>query len=192
MNQANQGANRACLELLQVAARDRVLEIGPGNGAFVADIVASAKHVSYTGLDWSAEMVDVAGRHNQTLVQRGQATFLQGSSYALPFGRASFDKVLSVHTLYFWEDPERHLNEIRRVMKPGGLFCLAFGDRAFMQTLPFVAHGFSLYDLPRAERILRASGFDVLVQRQLQETGHSNTGDVVKKIINIIVAIARA
>ena len=192
MNHANQSANLACLELLQVATGDRVLEIGPGNGAFAGEIVAGAAQVAYTGLDWSADMIGEARKLNRALVQQGQAAFLQGSSDALPFQRASFDKVLSVHTLYFWEYPERHLDEIRRVMKPGGRFCLAFADRTFMQALPFVAHGFTLYDFPHAERLLRASGFDILAERQLQDTGHSNTGDVVDKVINIIVATVPA
>lgn len=89
MNKANQGTNRACLELLQLAARDRVLEVGPGNGAFAGDIVASAKHVTYTGLDWSAEMVDALATQPVKSGQRGR--IILQASIARPTGpRAPF------------------------------------------------------------------------------------------------------
>jgi len=37
-----------------------------------------------------------------------------------------FDKILSIHTLYFWPDPARAVAELGRALKPGGLLALTF------------------------------------------------------------------
>ena len=76
MNESNLAVNRRCIELLQLNDADRVLEIGPGNGAFAADILACANDIHYTGLDWSANMVVEAKQTNAELVTCGRATFL--------------------------------------------------------------------------------------------------------------------
>lgn len=190
MNEANRSLNQKCINLLQISTSDSVLEIGPGNGAFAPDIINMAKNVSYVGLDWSSEMVTEAERLNEIPVEAGRAEFRQGSSEHIAFEAGSFDKVLAVHTLYFWEQPEKHLVEIRRVMKPLGLFCIAFGDRSFMKDLPFVPYGFELYDKASACELLYKSGFRAIDAHQYQERGRSNTGDMVDKIINILVCEA--
>lgn len=188
MNDANRAVNQRCIELLQIESKDRVLEIGPGNGVFVRDIIRQAQDVSYAGLDWSAEMVAEAERLNWALVASGHARFAQGSSDQLPFDAEAFDKVLAVHTIYFWAHPEQHLAEICRVVRPGGMFCMAFGDRAFMQELPFAPYGFTLYDDTQAGLLLQASGFDVIATHAHHETGLSNTGAVVEKVVHLVVS----
>lgn len=188
MNEANRALNLKCIELLQLRASESLLEIGPGNGAFVADILSMASDISYMGLDWSPDMVEEAKRLNEHLVEQGCAQFQQGSSEQLPFEASTFNKVLTVHTLYFWKNPGDHLAEIRRVMKPNSLFCIAFGDRAFMKDLPFVPYGFDLYDCAEVCTLLRSCGFQIVDTYQHKESGLSNTGEHVNKVINIITS----
>ncbi|PVY70071.1 methyltransferase family protein [Tamilnaduibacter salinus] len=190
MNEANRLLNNQCIERLGMGADDSVLEIGPGNGAFVADIVEAARGVTYTGVDWSAEMVAEAERLNGRLIESGRARFRQGDAQELPFEAESFDKVLTIHTLYFWEQPAAQLAEIHRVLKAGGVLCLAFGDRSFMKDLPFVPYGFELYDQERIGGLLRAGGFEVVDACQHHEQALSNTGEVVEKLINIMICRA--
>lgn len=187
MNEANKELNHKCINFLRLMPSDSLLEIGPGNGAFVTDILNIADNISYVGLDWSAEMVAEATRLNEHLIQQGAVSFQQGSSEQLPFEAGIFDKVLTVHTLYFWEHPAEHLAQIKRVLKPKGLFCIAFGDRAFMEELPFVPYGFNLYDAAETCALLRSSGFQIAETYQHKESGLSNTGELVDKIINIIL-----
>ncbi|MEX0738335.1 MAG: class I SAM-dependent methyltransferase [Pseudohongiella sp.] len=190
MNETNGSLNRKCIELLRPTAFDSVLEIGPGNAAFAGEIISRADNILYTGLDWSLEMVAEAAQLNQHLVTQGSAQFHHGSSDRIVFDAGVFDKVLTVHTLYFWEQPADHLAEIRRVMKPKGLFCLAFGDRSFMKDLPFTPYGFRLYDATDACALLQSAGFDILDVYQHLESGLSNAGDPVEKLVNIIVCQA--
>lgn len=49
---------------------------------------------------------------------------LEGSVEELPFDDASFDKITTVESFYFWPDLQENLKEVRRVFKPGGTFLL--------------------------------------------------------------------
>lgn len=190
MNRANETINHRCIDALAIEAGNTVLEIGPGNGAFAGRIVASAPGVHYTGVDWSHAMVAEAEHRNRNLVSNKQARFHQGCAERLPFPTATFDRILSVHTLYFWDPPEQAVSEIRRVMKAGARLCLAFGTRDFMRDLPFTDYGFRLPETDAVCHQLTNAGFTLQAIDDYTETGRSNTGDIVEKRNHILVATA--
>ncbi|MEM9770036.1 MAG: class I SAM-dependent methyltransferase [Cyanobacteria bacterium P01_D01_bin.73] len=187
LNKVNGETNLAAIAAMGINANDRVLEIGPGNGKFAESIISSASDVTYAGLDWSQEMVDAASQLNAPLIQAGKATFSVGTSAEIPFADKEFTKAISVHTIYFWEEPRSHLHEIKRVLKTGGQLCLCFGDESFMKSLPFVQFGFQLYDKKKAESCLAESGFKIAKALTYTEIGRSNSGGFVEKLINILV-----
>ncbi|SGZ03664.1 class I SAM-dependent methyltransferase [Moritella viscosa] len=190
MNKANYNLNRECINLLELNDDNRVLEIGPGNGAFVQEILQEAKGINYVGIDISTALVAEASRLNDYQVRKGAAKFECGDSADLPFEAGYFDKVFTVHTLYFWDKPYEHLSEIRRVLKPSGTFCIAFGNREFMKNLPFVKYGFELYDDSSACNLLREVGFNIESVHEFTEHGLSNTGESVDKLVHVIVCKA--
>jgi ubiquinone/menaquinone biosynthesis C-methylase UbiE len=51
--------------------------------------------------------------------------YIEGNCMKIPFGNESFDAVLSNGSLHEWEDPVAVFNEIGRVLKTGGRFCIA-------------------------------------------------------------------
>ena len=86
----------------------RILEVGAGSGT-LQDIVSD-----YTGLDIAAS----AARYFHK-------PFVHGSATDLPFGDSEFDVIWTVWTLEHVPNPERALQEMRRVIKPGGVIFLA-------------------------------------------------------------------
>lgn len=150
MNLANGGMTRFTIQTLNPQPAEYILEIGPGNGEHVSELGG----VRYQGADISELMVAEARRINQKLVDSGAASFDLVPAGHLPFPDDSFDKIFTVNTLYFWENPEAYAAEILRVLKPGGSFYLTFALRSFMEKLPFVTYGFRLYDEPAALALL--------------------------------------
>ncbi|MCX2919723.1 methyltransferase domain-containing protein [Stenotrophomonas rhizophila] len=186
MNRSNGDLNRAALALLSVTAGEQVLEIGPGNAAF-APALLRAPHSRYLGVDVSATMV-AAG--NALLAGHGlqdRAELHLGDAHALPLDEACIDAALAVNTLYFWEELKLPFAELARVLRPGGRLCLAFGDAAFMRTLPFAAHGFHLHELAEVEQALRSAGLTVQAWRAHHETGRSNDGREVNKHFHLLL-----
>lgn len=106
------------------AARDRkavrILEIGCGPGANLW--YAAREGFSVTGLDGSEQALAQARRR---FAEEGLAgEFVRADATALPFPDGSFDAALDVECLYAnpLDDAKRAVAEVRRALKPGGLF----------------------------------------------------------------------
>jgi len=99
----------------------------------------------------------------------------------LPFEDKTFDKIFTVNTVYFWEDPVEYLNEIYRVLKKNGTFVLTFGQRDFMETLPFTQFDFTLYNSDEMEETVSKSLFKRMKISEKEEEIKSKTGDELIK-----------
>ncbi len=111
------------LHLLDIQPTDTVLEVGFGAGQGIKLAAAKVNSGRIIGIDLSEEMVRVATRRNASAVKTGRVALLQGNITALPFEDQYFDKIMTIHTLYFWPEPHESsqaLSELCRVLKPGG------------------------------------------------------------------------
>lgn len=146
MNRANVFLYDFTLDLVKPAKNESILEIGFGNGKFFDKIFARAAGLKITGLDYSLAMLDAAKENNKKVVASGDLSLLLGSSDQLPFADNSFDKIFCINVIYFWDQPQQHLQEIKRVLKPGGSFYSTVRTRESMLKMPFTKYGFAFYD----------------------------------------------
>jgi len=188
MNLSNAHMIGRGIELLNIKENEFVLEIGPGNGSHVNDILLIAGGINYSGVDISETMIAEAEKLNRNFIEDGTVSFSLSDGNSLPFSEKSFDKIVTVNTVYFWQNPVAYGQEVLRVLKPGGIFSLVFSDKSFMQQLPFTKFGFQLYDKYTAVHLLENSGFTVLDIVEEMETTQSNLGEAVQRPIVIILA----
>lgn len=101
----------------------RCLEVGAGNGAF--------QHMvsDYTGIDITSATSHLFDQ-----------PFYVASATALPFSDSSFDAIWSLAVLEHIPEPQRALDEIRRVLRPGGVLLLA----PAWQCRPWKAEGYEV------------------------------------------------
>jgi ubiquinone/menaquinone biosynthesis C-methylase UbiE len=52
----------------------------------------------------------------------------EASVVKLPFGESTFDLVTAFETIYFWPDIEHCFNEVKKVLKSGGMFVIVNED----------------------------------------------------------------
>jgi ubiquinone/menaquinone biosynthesis C-methylase UbiE len=95
----------------------RVLEVAPGPGYFAIELAKLGRY-RITGLDISHTFVEIAGRN---AAQAGvEVDFQQGNAANMPFPDASFDFLLCRAAFKNFGQPVRALQEMCRVLKPGG------------------------------------------------------------------------
>ena len=100
------------------AAHGRVLEIGIGSGLNLPLYWAKVDHV--IGVDPSCALLRLADEASRTSAPN--TTLLEGTAEQLPLEDRSVDCAIASWTLCSVSDPHRALAEIRRVLRPGGLF----------------------------------------------------------------------
>ncbi|HZR57433.1 MAG TPA: methyltransferase domain-containing protein [Terriglobales bacterium] len=109
------------IQLMDLRPRDRVLDLGCGAGwatRLLARSVAGGKQLGQVvGLDVSDEMILLAQESSKDF---GNVQYVMESAQKIPWQDNYFDKVLSVESFYYYADQERALDELFRVMAPGG------------------------------------------------------------------------
>jgi SAM-dependent methyltransferase len=110
------GFAHAAINRLELGPESRVLDVGAGCGGAALELASSGMKV--TAIDASPQMIQratdralMSGLAINSLVMDGQA---------LTFADACFDAALSVFGVVLFPDAVRGLQEMRRVVRPGG------------------------------------------------------------------------
>jgi ubiquinone/menaquinone biosynthesis C-methylase UbiE len=83
-----------------------------------------APGLEVTGVDLSEEMLVQAEKHTQKLGLDNRVRYRQGDAAEIPFPDASCDLAVSTLSLHHWSDPIAVLDEVARVLRPGGAFLI--------------------------------------------------------------------
>jgi SAM-dependent methyltransferase len=173
------------IQALALKGGEYVLEVGHGNAAHLKYLLKPS--VRYYGLDISPLMKSEAERINALYLKSDQASFHVYDGLNIPFEDNTFDKALTVNTLYFWKEPVKFLDQVHRVMKPGGQFNVVFGQKLFMEQLPFTKYGFNLYTQKEVEDMMAKSAFSVVDFNNYSDVvSFNNLGDEVMRHFSVI------
>ncbi len=115
-------------ENLTTRETQHILEVGAGRG-YVSVLLGSRNPQSrITGIDYSPMQVIKAEKYRRQK-KMSNCSFQQNNAMSLPFNDSSFDTVVSVGSIKHWPDAYRGLQEIHRVLKPGGCLMISETDR---------------------------------------------------------------
>lgn len=106
------------LKLVAATPETSFLEPGVGTGLNVLPLIK--RGYSVTGVDISAQMLAQLRQKLPSIP--ANLTLIHGDSSQLPFADNSFDVVLTVHMLHVVADGSIFLDEVYRVLKPGGFY----------------------------------------------------------------------
>jgi SAM-dependent methyltransferase len=101
----------------------RMLDVGSGLGG-PARYFAAEHGCAVTGIDLTKEFVLVAQSLTSRTKLDGLVNFRQGSALALPFTEGRFDRAYMIHVGMNIADKAGVFREVRRVLKPDGLFAV--------------------------------------------------------------------
>lgn len=126
--------------------RGQVLDVGCGSMPYRELILNSPNVEDYVGLD-IASGLDYEGV---------KPDFLWDGN-TMPFDDNRFDVVISTEVLEHVPDAEKYLKEVKRVLKPGGIF---FFTVPFLMSLHEIPHDYYRYTPFALERIFKKAGFE--------------------------------
>ena len=102
----------------------KVLDIGCGGGANIANWLTKCTNGHVTGIDYSKVSVEASKKLNAIAIKQGKCDIVYGDVSSMPFDNETFDYVSAFETVYFWTDIEKCFAEVNRVMKSGGTFLI--------------------------------------------------------------------
>jgi SAM-dependent methyltransferase len=132
----------------KLVAEREVLDVACGAGYGSALLARQARSV--VGADISAETI---GHAEAVYGSVPNLQFRQADCAALPFSDASFDAVVSFETIEHIEPQAKFLDEVRRVLRPEGLFVLSSPNKLEYSDRRRFANPYHLRELYRDELV---------------------------------------
>ena len=159
LNRSNAAVNQLVCDNLHHDPDSRVLEVGFGGGDLLFRIARGIDGGRVDGVEVSDEMLANARRKSVRLGLDGIVSVQLAGVDALPFDNAIFDRACSVHSIYFWPELDAGLQELARVIKPGGLLVLAFSSHSAMIEDGYTDRGFKVYSRQQVVDTCAQNGF---------------------------------
>lgn len=115
----------------EIAPGSKILELGCGTGSMWKDnLHLLSGDTTLTLTDFSEGMLETAKQN----VRAENVTFRQVDIQNIPYPDAAFDVVIANMMLYHVPDLHKGLSEVRRVLKPGGIFyCATYGIHGILE-----------------------------------------------------------
>jgi len=105
---------------VRIEAHDTILDVGCGGGRTLSKLAEVVTQGKVYGIDYAEESVAASKRTNARWIDMGRVEVRHGSVSQLPFEAGTFDLVTAVETHFWWPDLPADIQEIYRVLRPGG------------------------------------------------------------------------
>ncbi|GAF09240.1 class I SAM-dependent methyltransferase [Paenibacillus pini] len=111
-----------------------VLDIGCGPADLLSNISQIYPNGNYNGIDISDSMIEKARSKF-----KNEENFIVGDSHSLPYKNDRFDIIINTISFHHYEQPDKVISEMYRVLKPGGRLLLldSIRDPFFISILPW-------------------------------------------------------
>jgi ubiquinone/menaquinone biosynthesis C-methylase UbiE len=146
------------LKLVDVQDGWTMLDVGCGGGFTIRRLLKRSQDAQVYGIDISEESVAKARKVNAKVLDK-QVFITQGSAEMLPYEDGKFDLVTAVETVYFWPNLPGCLQEVRRVLKPGGKFAILVEVVDSNSKWTSVVEGMTAYSPGDLKQLLDDAGF---------------------------------
>jgi SAM-dependent methyltransferase len=153
------------VELADLRAGQRALDVGCGPGALTSRLVDRLGVDAVSAIDPSAPFVAAAGDRFPGL------DVCEGVAEELPFADASYDAALAQLVVHFMKDPVRGLQEMGRVVRPGGIVAACVWNHAAGGSGPLSTFWRAVKDLEP----------DAADEAALPGSGEGDLGDLARR-----------
>jgi ubiquinone/menaquinone biosynthesis C-methylase UbiE len=111
------GLEKKMFDHLGISADKEIIDVGCGPAFFANEVYNAYKPKKLHGLEIAENLIEIANRENSHV---SAMSFTQGSVYQCPFEDNSFDLAYSRFVFQHLDQPQKGVNELKRIIRPGG------------------------------------------------------------------------
>jgi ubiquinone/menaquinone biosynthesis C-methylase UbiE len=126
---SNRIRNARTVELMELTAQSRVLEIGCGPGLALVDCAKVVTDGRIVGLDHSDVMIRQAGGRLAAAGLRERVELVNGGIDVMQACKHEFDRAFSLNVIQFLPDKAAYFRAIRHLLAPGGMSFTTYQPR---------------------------------------------------------------
>jgi demethylmenaquinone methyltransferase/2-methoxy-6-polyprenyl-1,4-benzoquinol methylase len=167
-------ARRIVKSLAPLERESTIVDLGTGPGILSIELHKLLLQAKIIGVDLSSDMLEIARRNADEAGMSNYETRL-GRAEAIPVESNSVNLVVTQSSFHEWEDPQKGLSEIFRILKPDGSLILKDYNRAWLSSWRRILFKFLLtmvgesyqdhvemfkFTFDEAADLLRGAGFD--------------------------------
>ncbi|MCP3968130.1 MAG: class I SAM-dependent methyltransferase [Lentisphaerae bacterium] len=165
MNEHNEPLREWGLDKLEINPELNILDIGRGGGHAVKRLHELYPEAKISGLDHSADMINLTKEVNAEAVENGAVDLIEGTVSELPYPDEYFEFALAMKTVYFWPEMAADVAEVHRVLLPGGVLMILNEE---YRTIKFAEKnettekesGGTIYSAGELEKFVMDAGFN--------------------------------
>lgn len=122
------------LDRLKLTENDSYIEIGCGGGKLLSVVLNTVQKVA--AIDHSSDMIETTRENVREFTQK-DIDLVVGDAAKLPWDNDRFTTAASANMFFFIPKPQEVLNEVYRVLKPNGRFCIVTMKKGLLSKLTF-------------------------------------------------------
>jgi ubiquinone/menaquinone biosynthesis C-methylase UbiE len=169
MNIINQKQYNAILENINLKSNEIILDIGFGNGYLIKKLFKENIPVKIYGIEISEDMLNkVTAKNKQNIRNEVLQLFLENINRT-SFEDNLFDKIYTVNTIYFWNELYKSFSEIKRIMKPNGIFINVIYTKEYLDKIIYTKYGFNKYTVEEIKTITEKNGMEIIEIKEIQK-----------------------
>jgi len=124
MNHAHKSIFKLGIENINFHENCKLLDLGFGGGMLLKILSKKYKDIKLFGIDFSYEALKTGTKNNKKDIESGKIKLFQGDIGKIPFSENYFDVITAFQTHYHWQDLEKKVKEIYRVLNKNGQFII--------------------------------------------------------------------
>ena len=167
MNIMNQKLYTTVLNNLKLETNDFALDIGFGNGYLIKRMFKKNIPIKVYGIEISNDMVNNVSSKNRRNINSGNLTIFLENIEKTSFENNTFDKIVTINTIYFWNNYEKCFSEIKRILKPNGIFYNTIFTKYFLDKFVFTKYGFNKYSIEEIENLTKNNGMKIIETKEI-------------------------
>ncbi|GHV82953.1 SAM-dependent methyltransferase [Spirochaetia bacterium] len=162
MNIINQKQYKAVLKNINIESNNTVLDIGFGNGYLINKLFKQNNNINIYGIEISNDMLNKVKNKNTEKISNGSLKLFLENIVKTSFEESTFDKIYTVNTVYFWNELNKCFSEIKRILKPNGMFINVIYTKEYLDKIIYTKYGFNKYSKDEIEEITKENGMKII------------------------------